>query len=196
MGGIPPRRTGGAFARGDPDSHASYQSPYITLQTVDLQGNAAGPNGRYPTCSGVRPSRRPCFDAPPYVSSDEAGSIPFLLIGRYLWVGASLSPQLMQGKTWDGIASGLAQGQDPVVRAVLSNGNAVIAAAICAVDGGPKALACRRRRPPNRHRQIPAKWAGAGQDLSAVHGTRSGTCQGQSCQMRAHRDPQKRRVRR
>jgi hypothetical protein len=127
--------------------HARYDSPYVRLQTVELQGNVQQPNGQYPALQTMTPQQQAVvqkYDAPPYVQSDQAGSIPFLMVGgRYLWVGTSYSPQYLKGQDWPAIARSLPPGggKGTAAGAILANGNA-IAAAICAADGGQPAAVC------------------------------------------------------
>jgi Domain of unknown function (DUF929) len=124
---------------------ASYTSPYIELQSVELEGDVPGPDGRY------APLQRPTveqealiekYDAPPYVPRESAGGIPFILVGgHYMWSGSPFSPGLLSGQPQAAIAGTLAAGSGGAARAILANGNQ-LTATICAVDGGQPASVC------------------------------------------------------
>ena len=82
------------------------------------------------------------YDAPPYVSSQDAGAIPFVDFGnKYLISGASYSPQLLQGKTWSQIATALKDPTSPIAKAIDGTAN-YITAAICQLTGNQPASAC------------------------------------------------------
>ncbi len=50
------------------------------------------------------------YDAPPYISSADAGSIPFVDFGnKYLILGASYNPQVLSGLSWSSDRDGPAQ---------------------------------------------------------------------------------------
>ncbi|HLJ59841.1 MAG TPA: DUF929 family protein [bacterium] len=118
--------------------HARYQSRYVALETVELQGNTQDASGQYPPLQRLTPSQ-----AALYSHDDPSGYIPFLLVGgRYLLVGSSFSPALLQGMDWQTIAAGLPLGTTAAARAILGAANAM-SAEICAVDGGAPAAVCR-----------------------------------------------------
>ncbi|MGZ5296906.1 MAG: DUF929 family protein [Actinomycetota bacterium] len=80
------------------------------------------------------------FDAPPYTS--QAGSIPFTLIGnRFVIIGSSYPPDVLQGKTWQQIASALADPSSPISKQVLGAAN-MLTATICELTGGQPTNVC------------------------------------------------------
>jgi hypothetical protein len=123
---------------------ATFASPYIQVQTVEMEGRAAGADGAYPTLqkpTAIQQSLIDKYDAPPYVPSSSQGSIPFVLVGgTYIWSGIPFAPGL-QGRSWTQVSGILAAATDPLARQLLADGNE-ISAAICAVDGGQPASVC------------------------------------------------------
>jgi hypothetical protein len=82
------------------------------------------------------------YDAPPYVSSTNAGAIPFIDFGnKYMISGASYTPQVLQGKTWSQIATALKNPSSAIAKAVDGTAN-YMTAAICQLTGNQPASAC------------------------------------------------------
>ena len=70
------------------------------------------------------------------------GSFPFLDIGgRYVEVGQSVKPSVLQGLTAEQIANRLDNPSDPVAKAVDGSAN-VLTAAICRVTGNAPSAVC------------------------------------------------------
>jgi thiol-disulfide isomerase/thioredoxin len=129
---------------------ASYESPYVELQAVETRGRVAGPDGNYPPLQSLTPQQDALVRR-----YDPDGSVPFLLVGgRFLWLGSSFSPGLLQG-SWQSIAAALPAGRGAAARAILANANA-IAAAVCAVDGGQPASVCGSAGVTAAARTLPA----------------------------------------
>lgn len=124
---------------------STYASPYIDFQPVETLTNVpGGPNGytNLQTPTAAQQALLQKYNAAPYFSTQQAGHIPFLLVGeKYAWVGSAFSPQTLDGSTQAKIAAGLAAGTSPVAQAILANAN-MIAASICAVDGAQPASVC------------------------------------------------------
>lgn len=124
---------------------SQYSSPYINFQSVELQSNQRLADGSYavlqkPTAQQGALIQK--YDAPPYVSADIAGSIPFILMGRtYMWSGAPFSPSVLAGKAQPAIAATLPTAQGVAAQAILANANEMTAT-ICALDGGKPANVC------------------------------------------------------
>jgi hypothetical protein len=118
--------------------HATYQSPYVAVQTVELQTNVQDASGQYPPLQQPTPSQAALFR-----HYDPPGNIPFLLIGgQYLLAGSPFSPDVLKGLDWHAIAGSLPLGRVPAARAILGTANQ-ITAAICAVDGQAPAAVCQ-----------------------------------------------------
>ncbi len=119
---------------------STYTSQYVDLQAVETADRNDQPL-ETPTTEQQTLFNK--YDAPPYVSSQSTGAIPFVLINqRYLWVGASLSPTLFQGKTWQTAADSLANPTGQLGKSIVANAN-MITATICAEDGGQPTNVCK-----------------------------------------------------
>jgi hypothetical protein len=82
------------------------------------------------------------YDAPPYVSSSEQGSIPFIYFaGKYLIVGATYSPKVLQGGTYQSIANALSNPKSSIAQGVLGAANN-ITATICKLTNNQPSSAC------------------------------------------------------
>lgn len=124
---------------------SAYASPYVDLQSVELEADVQLPDGRYaqlqrPTAEQEALIKK--YDAPPYLPPSKADGIPFILVGgRYMWSGSPFSPALLAGRSQGAIAASLPTGAGDAARAVLANANQ-ITATICAVDGNQPAEVC------------------------------------------------------
>jgi hypothetical protein len=82
------------------------------------------------------------FDAPPYVASNAAGSIPFIDFANQSVVsGASYSPDLLAGKTAAQIAAALSDPTSPITQAIGGTANA-FTAQLCALTKNQPAAVC------------------------------------------------------
>jgi hypothetical protein len=122
---------------------ATYTSDVIAFTAVETHTNQPDPAGGYtaldtPTTAQVQLLQR--YDQQPYTT--KAGAIPFLMIGnRYVSIGASYDPSLLQGLTRDQIARALSDPTSEVARAVDGSAN-TLTAAICKAIGEKPASAC------------------------------------------------------
>jgi Domain of unknown function (DUF929) len=122
------------------DFHGTtYSSPYIAFTGVEQTTNQ-GSNGNYTPLDKLTAAQAALiakFDAPPYVSSADANSIPFIDIGgKWIISGAGYSPQTLAGMSHAQIAAALANPSSAVSKGVIGTAN-MITAAICNVT--PKA---------------------------------------------------------
>jgi hypothetical protein len=82
------------------------------------------------------------YDAPPYVPSDAAGSIPFIdFAGQYLISGATYRPDVLRGQTLESIAGSLANPGSAQAQAIIGAAHG-ITAAVCAATGDTPADVC------------------------------------------------------
>ncbi len=120
--------------------HATYASKYVTVQTVEQQGQTVGQPLQ--PMDSAQNTAATTYDNPPYVPSGTAGSIPFIdMANRYIWSGSVYSPQVLQGLNWGAIAAAVHSGQGPVARAILGGAN-VLTAGLCVADGGHPGSVC------------------------------------------------------
>ncbi len=123
---------------------AVYTSQYLTFQGVETHSNVRSGNGYAPLDTPTAQQRQllTTFDAPPYVSADSAGAIPFLDFGNQAVIaGASYSPKLLAGKSAAQIAAALSNPADPIAQAVDGSANA-FTALLCKLTGGQPGEVC------------------------------------------------------
>jgi thiol-disulfide isomerase/thioredoxin len=118
---------------------SSYHSRYLSFVPVELQTRT------YQTLQKPTPSEQALLtrlDAPPYVPSPQYdGSIPFVDVGgRYLDIGASYSPQLLDGLTWQTIAASLRDPSTQPAQAIDSLANEFTAAFCSLTHGQPESV--------------------------------------------------------
>ena len=118
---------------------ASYDSKYISFAGYETQDRQHAPLDQLPP-EDQRVFRT--FDFPPYVPSDSAGSIPFVdLGGKYMIVGASYDPQVLQGKTHLEIAQAMHDPNSDIGKAVDGTAN-LISGRVCSLTGQKPASVC------------------------------------------------------
>ncbi len=123
---------------------STYTSDVISFSGVETNTNQLSATGTsYETLDSLTPEQQhllQTFDAAPY--TPQSGSIPFVLIGdRFVISGSSYHPDVLQGKTWQQIASALSDPSSPVAKQVLASAN-MLTAAICQLTGGQPANVC------------------------------------------------------
>jgi len=123
---------------------SSFSSKTLAFSGVETAGNRKV-NGDYPPLDALAAADEQLFSTynrPPYVDG-QGGSIPFVDIGgRYLISGASFSPQVLQGKTHEQIASALRDPKSDIAQSVDGAANG-ITAAICATTDNTPASVCK-----------------------------------------------------
>lgn len=117
---------------------ASYSSPYVVLQSVEMAGRTAV-GGQYPPLQQPTPGEAAFFN-----QQNSSGGIPLMSVGyHFLWLGAPYEPNLLKGETWTTILQKL---KDPAKNSteqdILQNAN-IITASICSVDGMKPASVCQ-----------------------------------------------------
>jgi hypothetical protein len=123
---------------------SAYTSQWLVFQGVETNSNIRQGNGYAPLDkpSETQLKMLSTYDAPPYVSAESAGAIPFIDFGnRYLAFGSAFKPQILQGKTADQIAAALTNPNDPITQAIIGNANA-FTAALCQLTNGQPATVC------------------------------------------------------
>jgi uncharacterized protein DUF929 len=116
---------------------STYTSDYLSFDGVETQTNT-GQALDQP--SAAQQALFQQYDTAPYTSTP--GAIPFLMIGnRYVSVGASYDPSILQGMTRDQIVAALSDPSSPVAASVDGAAN-TITAALCQTTGGKPASVC------------------------------------------------------
>ncbi|MDP9234035.1 MAG: DUF929 domain-containing protein [Actinomycetota bacterium] len=122
---------------------ATYTSDTLGFVAVETNTNQPAPSGGYTALdqpTAAQQSLLTRYDRPPYTT--QAGAIPFLMISnRYLSIGASYDPAVLQGMTRDQIAQALSDDTSPIARGVVGAAN-TLTAAICQVTRGTPASVC------------------------------------------------------
>jgi hypothetical protein len=126
--------------------HATYTSKFLTFTPVEELTNIPDPKtGNYTplqTPTSAQQALISKYDAPPYVPAADAGSIPFIDYGnKFLTIGASYDPGVLQGLSWNQIAADLHDPASPVAMSVLGTAN-YMTAAICGLTGDQPAAVC------------------------------------------------------
>ena len=118
---------------------SSYSSQYLDFQSVETETRTGQALDKLNSDQQAIFSK---YNAPPYIDSSAAGSIPFLSVGnQYVAIGAGFIPDQMQGLTWQQIADKLDDPNNSVTQSIVANAN-YITAAICQVTGGKPANVC------------------------------------------------------
>jgi Domain of unknown function (DUF929) len=143
---------GSGSAEPDPNTptwtfvHAKYTSPYLAFTTVEqftnIPDSSTGGYTNLQSASSAQLALLTKYDAPPYIASADAGSIPFMDFGnKYVSLGASYDPGVLAGLSWATIATDLSNPSSTVAKAVDGTANN-ITAAICKMTGNQPASAC------------------------------------------------------
>jgi thiol-disulfide isomerase/thioredoxin len=133
---------------------STYTSKYLVFNPVEMYSGKAVAGG-YATLqkpTATESALMSKYDAPPYISSSDAGSFPFVDIGnQYLVLGAQYLPSTLGttqsvspghfGLTWTQIASDLKNPSSPVAKAIDGTANS-ITAAICKITNNSDAAVC------------------------------------------------------
>jgi thiol-disulfide isomerase/thioredoxin len=118
---------------------AKYTSSYLSFSTVEEENRA---EKTLQTPTSAQQALLTKYDAPPYVQSADAGSIPFVDFGnKYLIVGASYSPQTLDGLSWSKIATDIQSPGNAVAKAIDGTAN-YITAGLCKLTGDAPANVC------------------------------------------------------
>lgn len=117
----------------------SYTSKYLDFQAVETADRTGQAKGKMTSAQQAIFDK---YDAPPYISSQYAGSIPFLSVGnQYIEISAGFIPDQMQGLTWQQIADKMNDPNNSITQNIVANAN-YITAAICLVNGSQPANIC------------------------------------------------------
>ncbi len=117
--------------------NTTYSSSWIDFQSAELEDRNQQPlQSPAPEVASAFNT----YDRPPYTST--VGGFPFLdIASRFTLSKTSFSPQLLQGLSWDQIASQLSDPKSQVAQAILGNAN-IITAAICSATNNQPPTVC------------------------------------------------------
>jgi thiol-disulfide isomerase/thioredoxin len=124
---------------------SNYKSPYLSFVPVETEGNTANSSGTYPRLQTPTASELAVlhkWDAPPYVPSEFAGSVPFLdLGGRYILIGAQYDATHIAGWTFTSAASYLTSGNNATSKGVEAAAG-YLTKCLCVLTHNQPASAC------------------------------------------------------
>src|SRR6266487_3018964 len=102
------------------------------------------------------------YDAPPYVSAQAQGGIPFIdIANQYLVIGPSYSNDVLQGRNWQEIANELSNQNSPVAKGILGTAN-YLTAAICQATNQQPTQVCSADPIPTIEQSLGKSGVGAG----------------------------------
>ena len=127
-------------------ANATFTSKYVSFSPVEMYTDTPTSAGGYTTLETPTSAQLALFkqyDAPPYVSSSaDDESYPFVDFGnKYVIVGSSYSPQVLDGLSWTTIASDLTNSSSDVAQGVDGTAN-YMTAALCKLTNNLPASAC------------------------------------------------------
>jgi len=124
---------------------SSYTSQYISFVPIEMYTNIASANGGYTvleTPTNAEQALINKYNNPPYLPSDEAGSIPFIDYGnKFLTDGATYSPSVLQGLSRHQIASDLYNPNSKTAQGIDGAAN-TITAIVCKLTNNQPANVC------------------------------------------------------
>lgn len=123
---------------------STFSSQYLNFEPVELYSNIPQGNGytTLDTPTSQQQSLMNTYDAPPYVAASSQGAIPFMYFGgKYIMTGASYSPSVLQGKSYQQIASALTNTKDPISQGVYGAAN-VLTSLICSLTKNQPSNVC------------------------------------------------------
>lgn len=124
-----------------------YTSQYVDFVPVEETGNVANSSGSYPilqTPTTQQQQLLTTYDAPPYTTASNAGSIPFVDIANKfvaIGLGQGFSPQDLANMQWSAIASSLADDSSAISKHILGSAN-YLTAGICIATGQQPGSVC------------------------------------------------------
>jgi hypothetical protein len=119
---------------------ASYSSPYLVFQGVELATRSGEP---LDTLTPQQDQIMRTYDAPPYVPARSTGAVPFVDFGnRFLQTGSAFSPQVLGQLDQDQIAAELATNPTGEIAAALYGSANAFTAILCQLTGGQPGEVC------------------------------------------------------
>jgi hypothetical protein len=125
---------------------STYTSPYLVFTPVETETNQTQGDGHatLETPTAEESQLLATYDVAPYSGPDSssAGAIPFLYFaGKYVSVGATYDPTILQGKSATTIAAALSDPTSTIGKGAIGAANG-LTAAICSVTGNQPAAVC------------------------------------------------------
>jgi hypothetical protein len=125
--------------------HSTYTSKYVDFTPVEWYSRTTESNGSYKVLQAPSASQSKIFgkyDAPPYISSSDTGSFPFVDFGnQYLVIGAQYLPSTLSGLSWTQVATDVSNPSSPVAKDIDGAANS-LTAAICKITKNADTAVC------------------------------------------------------
>ena len=125
--------------------HSTYTSKYVDFTPVEWYSRTATSSGSYKVLQAPNSSQSKIFDkydAPPYISSSDTGSFPFVDFGnQYLVIGAQYLPSTLSGLSWTQVATDVSNASSPVAKDIDGAANS-LTAAICKITKNADTAVC------------------------------------------------------
>jgi thiol-disulfide isomerase/thioredoxin len=125
--------------------HSTYTSKYVDFTPVEWYSRTTESNGSYKVLQAPTASQSKIFgkyDAPPYISSSDTGSFPFVDFGnQYLVIGAQYLPSTLSGLSWTQVATDVSNPSSPVAKDIDGAANS-LTAAICKITKNADTAVC------------------------------------------------------
>jgi thiol-disulfide isomerase/thioredoxin len=119
---------------------STFTSKYLAFVPVETLANDEKTTLQAPTKAQQELVNK--WDAPPYVSATQAGSIPFIyLAGKYLQVGASYNAAPLSGMNFADAVSYMTSGKNPTSKAAMATAGYLVGD-ICSLTHGQPASVC------------------------------------------------------
>jgi Domain of unknown function (DUF929) len=124
--------------------HSTYTSKYVDFTPVEWYSRTPSGDG-YKVLQAPNSSQSKIFgkyDAPPYISSSDTGSFPFVDFGnQYLVIGAQYLPSTLSGLSWTQVATDVSNASSPVAKDIDGAANS-LTAAICKITKNADTAVC------------------------------------------------------
>lgn len=131
---------------------SSYTSQYVDLETVEIQDRN---HNNLEKLSKDQQALFDKYDAPPYISAQNAGAIPFIDIGnQYVEISSGYLPDIIGGQSWDDIAKALNDPNAESTKAIVGTAN-YITAGICQTTNNQPASVCTAAPIPDLQKKLP-----------------------------------------
>jgi thiol-disulfide isomerase/thioredoxin len=156
--------------------HSTYTSSYIDFVSVEMQGNVVDSSGNYPTLQTPTSDQQNLlntYDAPPYISASNAGSIPFIdIANKYVQIGLAqgYSAQDLAGLQWQDIANDLSDPSSPVAQHILGSANFLTAGICIATQQQPGSVCNSSTIQQIEHTIITTSFNAGGSQIAAAVG--------------------------
>lgn len=134
---------------------SSYQSKYIDFVPVEVEDNSQPTPNALQTLTPAQTKIVSTYDAPPYTSSDGAGSFPFISVGnQYVSAGSYYPPTVIMGQSYSAISSAINDPTTDISRDILGSAN-YLTAEICTLTNNQPANVCTADPIPTIQGKLP-----------------------------------------